>query len=576
MRIRLGLFVALIFLSFQIIAQRPSVSVQSSNSSPVTGEYFQITVSIEGGNPTSYKEPDFGKLERSGGASTSTQMSIVNGKTTQKKSYAYTVVATTPGTITIGSAVTVINGKSYRSAPLKLSVRPGANSKTAGRGDVEQDDVFIKMELSDSVAFVGQQVILKYTIYTKSDVRSMDFMKEPEYDGFFTNHLRNYRDKEQTIKVNGKNYTKKTIRTYALFPQRTGTFIFDPATINIGIPTSQSRKTFFYTTNLKNIRLQTNEAKITVKSTPPNAPESFSGAIGSFTMRAQVDKRTLTTDDALTVRMQIDGKGDGRFLQAPKQKENPDFDFYDPNVIDEKASERGDQIRISKSFEYLIVPKRKGNFRLQPEFSYFDIDSMKYRTLTAGPFPVRVAQGSGSPRLENINKEEELAGPIMSDSISTGRSFFLYSMWYWLALLLPLGYLGYVLFQKKKQKVEAAIDPNAKRQSAANKLAQQRLTEAKAHLSGDDKSFFESLYNGLFGYVADKLLIPASQLNKNDIAQKLESKDVPTDIITDFNDLLSQCQMAIYGIGKGIDKNSLFDRAVNAITNLESALNKEE
>ena len=64
-------------------------------------------------------------------------------------------------------------------------------------------------------------------------------------------------------------------------------------------------------------------------------------------------------------------------IKAIKPNFPDDFEIYDPKIT-EKVFEGGNK-RSIKTFEYLLIPRNKGNYKIPKlDFSYFDIKQKKY------------------------------------------------------------------------------------------------------------------------------------------------------------------------------------------------------
>ncbi len=64
------------------------------------------------------------------------------------------------------------------------------------------------------------------------------------------------------------------------------------------------------------------------------------------------------------------------------------------------------------------------------------------------------------------------------------------------------------------------------RTAKANKVATKRLKLAGKYLSaGDNDKFYEEMLHALWGYLSDKLSIPLSQLNRQNIVERLSEKE---------------------------------------------------
>ncbi len=560
-------------LAFPALAQQVTFTAAANAKQVPEGGYFDVTFTLNNAEGGQFVAPKFQHFKVIGGPNQSTQMSIVNGHMTRKVSYTYSLIAPKLGTFTIAPASIVANRKTLKSNPIKIEVVKGKKA-VAGKSDSDSPEIFVQLELSDSTVYIGQQITAKYVLYTTKDVSSVDFLTEPSYEGFYSKRVRNIGDKAERVVIDGVQYTRKSIRTMAIFPQQTGKFTIDEVFLNLGLPTQDGRRNSFFFKRTTPFRTNTKAVDIMVLSTPDNAPESFSGAIGKYTMSARVDKTSITTDDALTMTMQIRGVGDGKFVQAPQQV-NSAFDIYDPNVLKDESVERGDAIRVDKIFEYLMVPKQKGTVRVTPEFSYYDVDSNAYVTLYASAYRINVLQGTGSQKAQVIDKDNlgELGKYAFGKSTLTKeRNFFFGSPLHLSLIGLPFLSMIGLAFYKRKQLAEAAIDPKLKRQSAAQKIAIARLQEANAEKEkGNHKEFFAEINKSIYGYIADKYVLPKANLNKEYISNLLVKKANREDQIPVFHEILDACQRAMYA-GASIEKvDAIYQKSIDLISTLEEA-----
>ena len=109
-----------------------------------------------------------------------------------------------------------------------------------------------------------------------------------------------------------------------------------------------------------------------------------------------------------------------------------------------------------------------------------------------------------------------------------------------------LSVLGLVFF-KRKELAEAAIDPKLKRQSAARKIALSRLEEASGEREkGNHKEFFAEINKSVYGYIADKYVIQNANLDKAFISNLLSTKANRPDQVPIFEEIIDACQMAMY------------------------------
>mgnify|MGYP000494251460 CR=1 FL=1 len=107
-------------------------------------------------------------------------------------------------------------------------------------------------------------------------------------------------------------------------------------------------------------------------------------------------------------------------LSNPEVKFPEDFEVYDPKV-DNKFRLTNSGLSGSKVIEYLAIPRNAGTYKIPAvKFSYFDINSRSYKTLTTEEYELHVEKGAGNAAqtISKLYKQEEV------ESIERGYSFY--------------------------------------------------------------------------------------------------------------------------------------------------------
>ena len=100
------------------------------------------------------------------------------------------------------------------------------------------------------------------------------------------------------------------------------------------------------------------------------------------------------------------------------------------------------------------------------------------------------------------------------------------------------------------------------------------LKQAQVYLKENlHAPFYEELHKALLGYISDKLAIQFAQMQRDTISEVLQQKGVSEDNITDFMQLLDNCEMARYSLdGGAVAMNEQYNKAIETISNLENRL----
>lgn len=579
----------------------------SAKEQVAVGEQFRLIFTVNA-QANGFKAPaikDFTILTGPN-QSSSSSMQIINNQVTRSVEYSFTYLleSNKEGTFTIGPATVNVEGKTYQSNPITIKVVKGnpqqqrpdqGNMQTAP--DISSRNLFVKASVSKNNPYQGEQVIITYKIYTRVPVSEYSVSKTPSLTGFWTENLIKDNTPLNQYKetVNGAEYVVAEFKKDALFAQKTGKLTIEPLQLDViaqiekqrrrsGDPFDDFFNDSFFGSNYQNVRktLYSNSITLNVKPLPDNKSGDFTGAVGNFTLNSAIDKNSIKTNDALTLQYTITGKGNIKLIDKPSIVFPPDFEVYEPRIVDDiKVSSSG--ISGKRTFEYLIVPRNHGKFTIKPvPFSYFDLSTGTYKTLTSSVFNITVEKGAGNDNYVRAGAEKEDFKYIGTDIryINTNISklypvnrFFFSTPLFWLAFIFPV--VAFILFlviwQKElKKRSNVALMRNRK----ATGIARKRLKAAEHYLkSGNQAAFCNEISNALWGYISDKFNIPRSALSMESVTDALQKKNIKDELLTKFVNSLNNCEFARFAPGdKSQVMGNLYTEALEVITQTEQEL----
>src|SRR5205085_1526007 len=138
--------------------------------------------------------------------------------------------------------------------------------------------------------------------------------------------------------------------------------------------------------------LRSETASLQVKPLPPNAPPSFSGAVGNFTMTVEAKPKTVQVGDPITVTATVSGRGSFDRMNGPSIEDEHGWHKYPPSANFKQDDDVG--ISGTKTFEMVLAPNEKKQSIPPLVFSYFDPVKQNYVTLRSDPVPIQVEGGS--------------------------------------------------------------------------------------------------------------------------------------------------------------------------------------
>ncbi|MDX1684853.1 MAG: BatD family protein [Saprospiraceae bacterium] len=534
----------------------------------VNGSTFSVSFELENARPTNFNAPDFSPFRVITGPSQSQSTSIINGRRSSSFKFSYSLVATKVGTFTIPPATAQVNGRTLTSNPMKVKVVERGETPEGGR------DLFVRIELDTDSLYIGQQVVMSLKLYSKKAVERFDILYMPEFEDIYVKDIPIYNRRARLEVVDGEQYQTQVLSRRALYPQKSGVYNFDGLVVRLGIPTNRRRRSsFFFSNQITTRDVTTDDFGFLVMPLPEPQPENFSGGVGSYAVRASVDRTSLTTDDALSLTMSVQGDGDQRLLIPPELDLGEAFETYDANLVNTDERPGEDRNRFVKIFEYLVIPRKAGQLEIAPEFVYYSVDSQDYITVVPDTFFLSVEQGTSESRaLDRFKASQDIEiQPIVHEwRPAQDTSVLILQPWYWSIFgVTGLAFIGLLWFRNNQIR-EAQTDPRLLKFKRANKVARKRLKIAESLMhDGQTNAFFEEVALSTKQYLGDKLQVDPARFSRKTISEELESLDVADDLKADVIKLLNDCDLAIFASTYSPDMKEVYERALRTVTELE-------
>ena len=401
-------------------AESPSVTAVLGNSEAVVGQMVQMEIKVTGANnaglPTEISVDGL-EIHQTG---TSRQFEMHNLTTSSSTVYIYTILPLKPGTFTIPPQTIRVGRSSLRTPALKLNVSDSPNRSTRSNQTAQPANTnqlaFAELIVPKKSAFVGE--IVPAEIRLGFDPRAHPKLIDgPEVSGqgFTAQKLQQGGENLETI--NGRTYDVVTFKT-AIAAARAGKFDLGPvkAKVQVVTPrapgTRRSRSPFdlfnlddpfsdpFFSDPFgqfgerREVEVNSEPIAFEVKPLPANAPASFSGAIGNFTMTTEAKPNSVQVGDPITVTSTISGRGNFDRVNAPALEDEHGWHKYPPSSKFKQDDEVG--ISGTKTFEMVVSPDEKKQSIPLLAFSYFDPVKERYMTLRSDPIAITV-QGGAAP-----------------------------------------------------------------------------------------------------------------------------------------------------------------------------------
>lgn len=562
----------LCFNTSALSAQKTYAKVDLDGNEFEVNEQFSITYALvkEGQQFTSspkLEEPTFGSEFNLMGKSNANKSFNLNGKITSEIGVMYYASISKPGTYTVPKATFILNGKTYSSQTKTIKIlKPTTNNNIAG-------DLILKLKPNKNSAYVGESIKLDLIYYSAFNTNGFQLSELPKFNGFVTKTIQS-KQHQKIRTINGKKYITAKVASFVLTPIKTGKLKIPSIKGNISLV---DRRSFFPREVQKEI--QSGISYLNIKPLPTPKPKDFSGLVGDFKVEYKVDKTSLPVNDAVTINITVNGTGNLENLN--------DLNFELPNGLEALPPTQKNNYKTglagttgSKTFEYIVIPRNPGTFKLPDlSLSFFNTKTKKYTTINKKG---KVIEASGNAVTNNgiINNPKSVV-QIRNNDIRylqdieeltpAKKSFFTNSIFHYLTIIfLIIGFpVLHLVFKPQKKSIFKIKTEN---KAKANKIAKSYLKDAKNNIEGDKNKFYDAVDEAMNKYLLNKLMIDQTDLALHQIKTILNEKGVDESTINKTIEVFNNCKMGRFSpIGK--NTKEIYDSAINIINELENQIN---
>lgn len=587
----------LIINSFLLRSQELEFQAYVSSKVLRVGEQFTITYQLNN-KVDNINIPSFDDFQLLGGPATSssTSIQIINGKVSQEISYSYTYYlrAIKPGKFIIPPATITWKKKTYQCNTIEIEVVDEKSTHQSqvpdnkkGLQTTTDEKIFVRIHVDKSEAYVGEPIIAWIKIYTKISLSGYDqHFKEPQFPGFYKENIEipplNNLEKEN---IQGEIFYTGLIKKYLLYPQKPGEINIAPFFLDVAVRKTIRRGDIFdeffgpMVTD-EQLTLKSNSLKLKIKPLPA-PPNTFTGGVGTnFTIKSSIDKTKVKTNDAISFKIIVNGKGNIKLIELPNIKFHSNIESYDPKINYIQTGETSG----TKTFEYILIPRYPGNYEILPfELTFFDLNKKDYITLKTDKYTIEVEKSPQDTSIiyTGVSKEDvKIVGKDIRfihlkdiKLFKKGKFIFGSLVFYLSYILLLVILIAFLIFRKKS--IERNKNLYLLKTSKANKIAKKRLKYASKLLK-DNKAqeFYEEVSHAIWGYLSDKLFIPIASLTRENVINELKTRNVDSELIGKILNLLDICEFARFAPSQNIDNDlqNTYNEAINIISELEQNL----
>ncbi|HTJ13431.1 MAG TPA: BatD family protein [Dinghuibacter sp.] len=639
--IRFSLFCFLMLAAAQRLSAQASFTAKVSPKVAGDQDVVEIDFTLDGVSEVDqFAPPNFSPFQVVQGPSYTSGFQLINGNASRYYSVSFYLKPSGLGKFTIGPATAQLNGQAVHSnsvtieivkgsvggntapqSPFQSMMPPMSADPFPGReaygdqflrkGEKAEDKIrhnmILKMNASRNTVYVGEPVVATCKLYSRLESDSK-VAERPSFSGFSVFEMVQPEQGSVSREVlGGRPFNTYLIRKAQLYPLQSGDLTIEPVEIDNNItffregkPAAKAQQAPAGSVFDQMMRdfwgdeegvsgvpekhtLNLTTAPITIHVKPlPDAgkPLDFTGAVGQFTLQANLTSTTVKANQTDTLQLVLTGSGNLPLINAPSMRLPDGLEAFDP-AAKEQIDQTISPIKGRKIFSYAFTAGRDGKYTLPGvRFSYFDPQTATYKTDSTAPLLLDVLPGPGGHRAPDSavvqnQRERHTPGWIWAAAAAV------------VALIVLLG----LSRRKKSQPVvqqptpkttgpiaAAAGADNAPMRRTAEMASQPQPYIAPAAITtfqtrdwmeaarhqlrdGNSGAYYRELNAGLWGMLRERLEL-GQERDKALVLQRLQQKGFSPFVTEEVRRLLEECELSLYApIHTGADMQRSLDVA---------------
>ncbi len=546
----------------------------------IIGESVTLTLQFEDaqipGNPNLPAIPGVRVAGTSTGFSSSTGP---DGKTQAVQSFSYTLVPSRAGDVTIPSLSLDLDGRKLSSPALKLKVLQ--EDPVSPHPQLATNLAFLWLSLPKKEVYVGEAIIAELRLYLRNEVGNIADLNIPPISGDGYNSSKLIQGRQFQRRVGNESFTVIPL-SFSLAPVKSGPIKIGP--LNGSVLLLGGQRDWFGNYSQRATATLTTEPRTLAALPLPseNVPADFTGAVGSYTMSANIGPTNVATGDPITLRIQISGHGTLDAVTLPARGDWENFKVYPATS---KPAETTDQFGLqgSKLFEQVVSPESTEIQQLPAvSFSFFDPETKTYRTLRHPETKLivrpggtvsapSVAAGSKSDASAETPQQRDIV-PIKQrlGNVSKSAKPLIFQPAFLAAQSAPLlMFLGAFIWRKRSDTI--ANNPRLRRRLQAEQTIAAGLKRLRYHAEqNNSEEFFGELVRVLQEKLGERLDCPASAITESVVDDKLRPRGVPDTTLDELSGLFQACNLARYApVRSSQELTALIPRLETALRQLD-------
>ena len=554
-----------LFFSF-LLCQNIETIVSNKNVSLNESLDFIIKLENIDTNPEVNFAPMLDYFSIISGPNIGSEYKFINGKKSSSRSISWRIIPKKTGKIKIPNLEVKVGKKIYLTEDITISVSEQISNANT-------NDMFLKVELSNSNVKIGEQITIKYIFFTRMASRVIE-TEFPEFEGFWVEKLYDPSgtqiDPDSWDDVVIDNYKYKSLKLYevALFPLSDGVFDLEPMIMKVETKEKDpSFKRLFWDDPFFDTFSQKTKARILVSDKKTikvenlkNQPDNFTGAVGIFEINSSLSSLNVENGTPVTFYLELEGEGNLDNIGRPEIDFPDNFDIFEGEI--KKDRNISDRVSGSIIWEYNLIPRKSGNYTIKSvEFPFFHTGINSWKKIKTNPIKFSVIKTldteynktngnfSSSQEIRYIKLNMPSWKKENSDKFYIGYiSILLLSLMLFLSPFFSSKFSSFIDIQSVKFKSRSALS------NSINVLS-------------SSKDVYSDCLHVINQFFFDKALIDSVNVDYLALKKQLKDKIKSKDLVM-LKEILDQCNKYNYTELSGKKNNKIKNKTIKLLSEI--------
>ncbi|MFL2490122.1 MAG: BatD family protein [Candidatus Neomarinimicrobiota bacterium] len=554
-----------LFFSF-LLCQNIETIVSNKNVSLNESLDFIIKLENIDTNPEVNFAPMLDYFSIISGPNIGSEYKFINGKKSSSRSISWRIIPKKTGKIKIPNLEVKVGKKIYLTEDITISVSEQISNANT-------NDMFLKVEISNSNVKIGEQITIKYIFFTRMASRVIE-TEFPEFEGFWVEKLYDPSgtqiDPDSWDDVVIDNYKYKSLKLYevALFPLSDGVFDLEPMIMKVETKEKDpSFKRLFWDDPFFDTFSQKTKARILVSDKKTikvenlkNQPDNFTGAVGVFEINSSLSSLNVENGTPVTFYLELAGEGNLDNIGRPEIDFPDNFDIFEGEI--KKDRNISDRVSGSIIWEYNLIPRKSGNYTIKSvEFPFFHTGINSWKKIKTNPIKFSVIKTldteynktngnfSSSQEIRYIKLNMPSWKKENSDKFYIGYiSILLLSLMLFLSPFFSSKFSSFIDIQSVKFKSRSALS------NSINVLS-------------SSKDVYSDCLHVINQFFFDKALIDSVNVDYLALKKQLKDKIKSKDLVM-LKEILDQCNKYNYTELSGKKNNKIKNKTIKLLSEI--------